>query len=200
MNSTCDSIAADATAGVEPSANLEKQMIYRYGEERPRIEADAYIAPEATVIGRVYIGTQSSIWPGAVVRGDVGSIVVGDRTNIQDCSVVHVTEGARGTIIGNDVVIGHRALIHECTVEHFALIGMGAILLDGCLIGRGAIVGAGAVVRENEQVPAFGLVAGVPAQVRKILPETSLEERRQHALHYVELAARYRRGEVEPIT
>lgn len=174
-------------------------MIYRFGDESPQRAADVFIAPEATVIGRVQLGEQSSIWHGAVLRGDVGPIVVGARTNIQDCTVVHVTEGARGTIIGNDVVIGHRAVIHECTVEDFALIGMGAILLDGCVIGRGAIVAAGAVVRENEQVPAFALVAGVPAKVRKILPESSIEDRRQHALHYVELAARYRRGEVEPI-
>ena len=172
-------------------------MIYRYKNERPQVGKDVFIAPEATVIGRVRLGDHSSIWPLAVLRGDVGPIVVGERTNIQDGTIVHVTAGARGTIIGNDVVVGHRALIHECTVEDFALIGMGAILLDGCVIGRGAIVAAGAVVRENERIPAFALVAGIPAKVRRILAEGSLEERRQHAQHYVELAKEYRTGQVE---
>jgi carbonic anhydrase/acetyltransferase-like protein (isoleucine patch superfamily) len=172
-------------------------MIYRYHDESPQVGKDVFIASEATVIGRVRLGDQSSVWPGAVLRGDVGPIVVGDRTNIQDCTVVHVTAGARGTTIGNDVVIGHRALIHECTVEDLALIGMGAILLDGCVIGRGAIVAAGAVVRENERIPERALVAGIPAKVRRILPEESLEDRRQHAQHYVELAHEYRTGQVQ---
>ena len=174
-------------------------MIYRYKNEKPQVGKDVFIAPEATVIGHVRLGDHSSIWHGAVLRGDVGSIVVGDRSNIQDCTVVHVTAGARGTTIGNDVVVGHRALIHECTVEDFALIGMGAILLDGCVIGRGAIVAAGAVVRENDKIPERALVAGIPAKVRRILPEESLEERRQHAQHYVELAEEYRTGHVEPL-
>ena len=174
-------------------------MLYRYKNERPQIGEDVYIAPEATVIGRVRLGHQSSIWPGSVLRGDVGPIVVGDRTNIQDCTVVHVTQGANGTTIGNDVVVGHRALIHECTVEDLALIGMGAVLLDGCVIGKGAIVAAGAVVRENEHIPERALVAGIPAKVRRILPEESLEDRRAHAQHYVALASEYRSGEVEAL-
>jgi carbonic anhydrase/acetyltransferase-like protein (isoleucine patch superfamily) len=174
-------------------------MIYRYKSERPQIGKDVFIAPGASVIGRVRLGDQSSVWHGAVLRGDVGPIVIGDRTNLQDCTVVHVTAGAKGTTIGSDVVIGHRALIHECTVEDYALIGMGAILLDGCVIGRGAIIAAGAVVRENERIPAFALVAGIPATVRRILPEDSLEARRQHAQHYVQLANEYRSGQVEPL-
>jgi carbonic anhydrase/acetyltransferase-like protein (isoleucine patch superfamily) len=174
-------------------------MIYRYGNERPRIGENVYIAPEATVIGNVRLGGLSSVWPGVVLRGDVGSIEVGERTNIQDCTVVHVTEGAQGTRIGNDVVIGHRALVHECTIEDAALIGMGAILLDGCVIGRGAIIAAGTVVRENERIPEFALVAGVPGQVRRILPDTSLEDRLQHARHYVDLAEIYRSGKVEAL-
>jgi gamma-carbonic anhydrase len=147
----------------------------------------------------VTLGEESSVWFGAVLRGDVGRIVVGARSNVQDLSVVHVTAGARGTFIGSDVVIGHRALVHECRVEDFALIGMGCVILDGAVIGRGSIVAAGAVVREGQEVPAFALVAGVPAEVRKILPETSLEARRAHALHYVELARLYRNRACTPL-
>jgi carbonic anhydrase/acetyltransferase-like protein (isoleucine patch superfamily) len=170
-------------------------MLYRYGEAEPRLGREVFVAPSAAVIGDVRLGDQSSVWFGSVLRGDVGGIVVGARSNIQDLTVVHVTAGAEGTWIGSDVVIGHRALVHECRVEDFALIGMGCVLLDGCRIGRGAVVAAGAVVREGEEVPPLALVAGVPAVVRKILPESSLEARREHALHYVVLSRRYLRGE-----
>ena len=153
-----------------------------------------YVAPNAAVIGRVTLGDEASVWFGTVLRGDVGSIDVGPRSNIQDNCVVHVTEGRTGTWIGADVVIGHRALVHECRVEDLALIGMGCVILDGAVIGRGAIVAAGAVVREGQVVPPLALVAGVPAEVRKILPEASLEARRAHAWHYVELARNYRNG------
>ncbi len=169
-------------------------MLYRYGEFSPRLGNGVYVAPNATVIGRVTLGDEASVWFGTVLRGDVGPIEVGPRSNIQDNCVVHVTEGRTGTWIGADVVIGHRALVHECRVEDLALIGMGSVILDGAVIGRGAIVAAGAVVREGQIVPPLALVAGVPAEVRKILPEASLEARRAHAWHYVELARNYRNG------
>ena len=168
------------------------RVLHAFGEWTPHLEAEVFVAPSASVIGRVRLGRQSSVWFGAVLRGDVGPIEVGARTNIQDLSVLHVTAGASGTFVGDDVVIGHRAIVHECRVEDLALIGMGSVLLDGCVIGRGAIVAAGAVVRAGQQVPERALVAGVPAEVRKILPESSIEARREHARHYVELAQRYR--------
>jgi carbonic anhydrase/acetyltransferase-like protein (isoleucine patch superfamily) len=170
-------------------------MRFQFGEATPRLGRDVFVAPTASVIGNVTLGDEVSVWFGAVLRGDVGSIVVGERSNIQDGTVVHVTAGARGTRIGRDVVIGHRALVHECWIDDEALLGMGCILLDGVHIGRGAIVAAGAVVREGQQIPSRAVVAGVPAEVRKILPESSLETRRQHARHYVALARRYLRGE-----
>src|SRR5262245_59738835 len=170
-------------------------MLYRYGEIVPRLGRDAYVAPNAAVIGDVTLGEESSIWFGAVLRGDVGRIVSRARANGQHLSVGHVTAGGRGTFIGSDVVIGHRALVHECRVEDYALIGMGCVILDGAVIGRGSIVAAGAVVREGQEVPPLAIVAGVPAEVVKMLPESSLELRRQHAAHYVELARRYLRGE-----
>jgi carbonic anhydrase/acetyltransferase-like protein (isoleucine patch superfamily) len=168
------------------------RVLHAFGEWTPHLEAEVYVAPSASVIGRVRLGRQSSVWFGAVLRGDVGPIEVGARTNIQDQSVLHVTEGASGTFVGDDVVIGHRAIVHECRIEDLALIGMGSVLLDGCVIGRGAIVAAGAVIRAGQQVPELALVAGVPAEVRKILPASSIEARRAHARQYVELARRYR--------
>jgi len=174
-------------------------MLYRYGDAAPVLGPDVFVAPNAAVIGAVTLGQESSVWFGAVLRGDVGRIEIGPRSNVQDLTVVHVTEGAQGTRIGSDVVIGHRALVHECRVEDLALIGMGCVILDGAVIGRGAIVAAGAVVREGQQVPPFALVAGVPAEVRRILPETSLEARRAHARHYVELARSYLRGGCAPL-
>jgi gamma-carbonic anhydrase len=174
-------------------------MLYRDGAHAPEIGPEVYIAPNATVIGRVRLGAQASVWHGTVLRGDIGPIEVGPRTNIQDNSVVHVTEGMPGVWIGADVVIGHRVIVHECRIEDLALIGMGSVILDGAVIGRGAIVAAGSVVRERQQVPPLALVAGVPAEVRKILPESSLEERRRHALHYIGLARRYLRGDYVPL-
>lgn len=174
-------------------------MLYRWGETLPRLGRDVYVAPNATVIGRVTLGDQASVWFGTVVRGDVGTIDVGARSDIQDNCVVHVTEGSRGVVIGDDVVIGHRAIVHECRIEDLALIGMGCVLLDGAVIGRGAIVAAGAVVREGQVVPPLSIVAGVPAETRKVLPESSLEARRRHAAHYVDLARLYLRGDAAPL-
>jgi carbonic anhydrase/acetyltransferase-like protein (isoleucine patch superfamily) len=172
-------------------------MLYTWGADAPVLGHDVYVAPTATVIGRVQLGDKSSIWL-LLVRGDVGPLSR-RPSNIQDNSVVHVTEGRTGVWIGADVVVGHRALVHECRIEDLALIGMGCVLLDGAVIGRGAIVAAGAVVREGQVVPPLALVAGVPAEVRKILPESSLEARRAHALHYVQLARRYREGAAVPL-
>lgn len=175
-------------------------MLYRYRQHEPRRGDEVFVAPSASVLGDVHLGAQASIWFGAVLRGDVGPIRIGARTNVQDLSVVHVTEGGSGTYVGDDVVIGHRALVHECRVDDLALIGMGCVLLDGCVIGRGAVVAAGAVVRQGQQVPPLALVTGVPAEVRKILPAESLEARQRHAQHYVELARTYREGAASTLT
>ena len=175
-------------------------MLYRFGESEPWLGREVFVAPSATVLGAVRLGSQSSVWFGAVLRGDVGRIEVGERSNIQDLTTVHVSDGGQGTSIGDDVVIGHRALIHDCRIDALALIGMGCVILDGAHIGRGAVVAAGAVILSGQAVPPLAVVAGVPATVRKILPESSLEERRRHALHYVELSRRYLRGECGPLT
>src|SRR3954447_25988944 len=112
----------------------------RYKEFTPRVHPSAYVHERATVIGEVTIGAESSIWPGAVLRGDDGAIVIGEQTSIQDLSVIHATTGLSKTTVGTRVTVGHRVILHGCTIEDDCLIGMGAILLDNCVIGRGSFV------------------------------------------------------------
>lgn len=123
-----------------------------------------YIHPAAIVSGNVTLGRDASVWPTAVLRGDIDAIVIGDETNVQDGTIIHVDEG-RPARVGNRVTIGHRAVIHGCTIEDDCLIGIGAIILNGAVIGTGSVVGAGAVVREEMIVPPGSLVLGVPAKV-----------------------------------
>ncbi len=132
--------------------------------ERLDVDPSAFLAPGSTVVGEVSIGARSSVWFGAVLRGDVAPIVVGEESNVQDNSVVHVDadEPAR---IGSRVTVGHRAIVHGARVEDACLIGMGAIVLSGATIGTGSLVGAGALVREGQRVPPGSLVLGAPARV-----------------------------------
>lgn len=139
----------------------------------PIIHATAFVHLTAVVIGNVTLGARVSVWPTAVLRGDTESITVGDDSNIQDGTIVHVDAGVPCRI-GSRVAIGHRAIVHGATVEDECLIGMGAILLNGVLVGRGSIVGAGAVCREGMVIRAGSLVVGVPA---KVIRETTSAER-----------------------
>lgn len=135
----------------------------------PQLGNDVFIADNAVIVGDVVIGDSCSIWWGAVVRGDVNSIRIGDRTNIQDGAVIHCTYQKAATKIGNDVSIGHKAIIHGCTVEDMALVGMGAIVMDHAVVQTRSIVAAGAVVLENTIVESGYIYAGVPAKkVKKI--------------------------------
>ncbi|AWB83131.1 gamma carbonic anhydrase family protein [Corynebacterium liangguodongii] len=168
-------------------------MIYTFEGHTPRIDPSAYIAPEATIIGNVVIGAGVSVWPGAVIRGDVGAIRIGARSNIQDGAVVHVDTGGE-TILGEDVTVGHLAMVHGCHVEPASLIGMNSTVLSRSRIGECTIVGGGAVVLEGQVVPPFSVAAGVPAKVRKELPGSSRTDRIAHAAHYVELGRRHREG------
>jgi len=163
----------------------------------PRVDASAFIAPGATLIGRVDVGPESSVWFGCVLRGDEEPIAVGAGSNVQDLTVVHTDPGFP-TVIGNRVTIGHRAVIHGSVLEDGCLVGIGAILLTGSRIGAGALVAAGAVVREGFTVPAGTLAAGLPA---KVLRELTGEERRrleENSLTYVALARSYREGRIRP--
>ena len=140
--------------------------IYALGDRVPQIHEDAYIHPDAVVIGDVRIGADSSVWPTAVLRGDYGTIIVGERTSIQDGTVVHTT--ARWpTAIGEDCVVGHNAHLEGCVIEAGCLIGSGSVTLNRAVVGAGSIVAAGSVVPEGFIVPARSLVAGVPAAIKR---------------------------------
>ena len=163
--------------------------IYSLAGRVPRIHPEAFIHPMATVIGDVTIGKESSVWPGAVLRGDYGTIVVGERTSIQDGSVIHAV-GHLPTVIGNDCVIGHIAHLEGCTIHDKALVGSGSIVLHRAHVHSGATVAAGAVVRNDGVVPANSLAVGVPAVIK---PDASSPEMiATSAAVYVANVHRYR--------
>lgn len=160
----------------------------------PRIASDAYIAPTAAIIGDVEIGSQSSIWFGCVIRGDVNMIRIGERTNIQDSTILHVDSRRYGTFVGDDVLIGHGAIIHACMVEDHAVIGIRATILDGAVVERGAMVAACALIPPGKVVKQGELWAGSPARkVRDITPEES-DDLADLTAGYVELAKAYMGG------
>jgi len=158
----------------------------------PRLHASVFVAEGAKVIGDVEIGEDSSVWFNAVVRGDVNTVRIGARTNIQDNAVLHVTGGTGPLNIGSDVTIGHSAVVHGCRLENACLIGMGAVILDGAKIGREALVAAGSLVLEGFEVPEGMLAAGVPAKVKRALTGDERRSLRESALHYVQYANAYR--------
>ena len=162
-----------------------------------RIHPTAWVAPGADVMGDVTLEQDASVWYGCVLRGDIGPIVVGAGSNIQDLSVVHVLTD-QGCTIGARVGVGHRAILHACTVEDDCLIGMGSIVLDRAVVGAGSVVGAGAVVPEGMHVPPRSLVLGVPGKVVRTVDDALRERIRMTAEHYVELAARHRAGAFPP--
>ena len=167
-------------------------MILAYGEDSPSLGRDVFVAPTATVMGKVTLGDESSIWYGSVLRGDVGSIHIGARTNIQDLSLIHVTTNLHDAWIGDDVTVGHRVILHGCTVKAGALIGMGAVILDGAVIGEGSLIGAGALITPRTEIPPGSLVLGSPGKVVKTLGEKEQRELADSAKHYVEIAKRHR--------
>jgi len=146
--------------------------VYALGDKIPEIHPTAYVHPDAVVIGSVRIGAEASIWPGAVLRGDDGEIVVGARTSIQDGSVIHCTPHLP-TIIGEECVIGHIVHLEGCIVEDGALVGNGSVVLHRAVIGTGALVGSNAVVPNGMHVPARAMALGVPAKIREdaVTPE-----------------------------
>ena len=165
----------------------------------PIIHPTAYVHPTAVVIGDVTLGARVSIWPTAVLRGDSAAITIGDDSNVQDGTIVHVDEGLP-TVIGKRVGIGHRAIVHGTTIEDDCLIAMGAILLNGVHVGSGSIIGAGAVCREGMRIPPNSLVLGVPGRVTR---ETTAEDRdriRWTVESYLQLQERHRRGEYATAT
>jgi carbonic anhydrase/acetyltransferase-like protein (isoleucine patch superfamily) len=164
-------------------------MLRPYKDRLPEVHPTAYIDQSAQVIGDVTIGEQSSVWMTVVIRGDVNYIRIGDRTNIQDGTVVHVMHDTCPTVIGNDVTIGHGAIVHGCTIADRVLVGMGAIVLNGASIGQDSIVAAGSLVTERMVVPARSLVMGSPAKVKRTLNDTEVASIQEYADNYV----RYKR-------
>ncbi|KAM0950854.1 putative NADH:ubiquinone reductase (H(+)-translocating) [Dioscorea sansibarensis] len=159
----------------------------------PNVDKDAFVAPSASVIGDVQVGQGSSIWYGCVLRGDVNSIRVGSRTNIQDNSLVHVAKSNLSgkvlpTIIGDNVTVGHSAVLHGCTVEDEAFVGMGAILLDGVVVEKNGMVAAGALVGQNTRIPAGEVWGGNPAKFLRKLTEEEIVFITESATNYSNLA------------
>lgn len=164
-------------------------MIMDYKGKSPMIDKSAFVAENATVIGDVEIGADSSVWFGAVLRGDEAPITIGRGSNVQDNAVLHCDHRSPMSI-GDNVTIGHGAIVHGATIGDNVLIGMGAIVLNGASIGENCIVGAGAVVKENADIPANSMLVGVPAKVIRTLDEAAIAQRREQS-YYVSLGKSY---------
>jgi len=175
-------------------------MIEEFEGKRPRISRKAFVHPSATVIGDVRIGDFSSVWPGAVIRGDSGRITIGKYTCVQDNAVIHTGDVYDSNVrtspakIGNYVIIGHNALIHGAFIEDQTLIGGGAIIFNDALVRRGAIVGIGAVVPREVEIPPRTVVVGIPARPLRQVTTAEFRGIKTQAVHYAKLAARYLRG------
>lgn len=165
-----------------------RPLIASFRGNSPRIAPTVFLAPTAVVVGDVVMKEGSSLWYGAVVRGDVEPIVVGRRTNLQDLVVVHVTGGQGPAVIGDGVTVGHRAVIHGCTIADDCLIGIGAVVLDGVSVGPESLVAAGAVVSPGTVIPPRSLARGVPARVTRELTEDEVTSIRRSAESYCSLS------------
>jgi gamma-carbonic anhydrase len=176
---------------VLPESLFGGGLVLPYLDHAPEIGQDVFIAPTASVIGQARLGDKASIWFGAVLRGDIARVEVGEGSNVQDNSVLHVGD-EDPCIVGKNVVIGHNVILHGCTVEDDCLIGMGAIVLNKAVVGKGSVVGAGALVTQNMVIPPYSMVIGSPAKVRRELTD---EERRHNAVFgpkYTRVAENYR--------
>ena len=166
-------------------------MIVTFENHQPRIGAGVWVADDATVLGQVELGDETNIWYGSVLRGDIGRITVGRRTNIQDRCVVHVTMDDADTVIGDEVTVGHGAILHGCTIQSRVLVGMGATVMDHAVVSEYCIVGAGAVVTPGTEIPSGHLVTGTPARVVRELTDDERREIDAAAPRYVQLAIRH---------
>jgi carbonic anhydrase/acetyltransferase-like protein (isoleucine patch superfamily) len=166
--------------------------LHSFEDTSPRIAPDAFIAPGAQIIGDVEVNEGASIWYNCVLRGDVHSIVVGARTNIQDGSIVHVSRGTHGTFIGADCLIGHMAVVHGCTLKDHSFVGLGAIVMDGCVIETDAMLAAGALLTPGKTIPSGEIWAGRPAKFFADMTSEQIEQNRAGVDAYVGLAQRHR--------
>ena len=166
-------------------------MIRTYQGIKPSIPDSCFIEDTAVVIGDVVMGEACSVWFHAVIRGDVHYIRIGNRTNVQDLSMLHVTHDTYPLIIGNEVTVGHHVVLHGCTIKDRVLVGMGAIIMDGAVIGEDSVVGAGALVTEGTIVPPKSLIFGSPAKVKRPVSEKELAWIKESAENYVRYARTY---------
>jgi carbonic anhydrase/acetyltransferase-like protein (isoleucine patch superfamily) len=168
-------------------------MIYKLGEHEVEITGeDFYVAETASVIGKVRLANDTSVWFGAVLRGDNESITVGENTNIQECAVIHTDPGFP-CILGSNVTIGHQAMLHGCQVGDNSLIGINAVVLNGAKIGRNCLIGANALVTENQEIPDGSLVIGSPAKPIKQLTTAQIQKLKESAEHYVTRFKKFKR-------
>ncbi|HCM42382.1 MAG TPA: gamma carbonic anhydrase family protein [Candidatus Omnitrophica bacterium] len=164
----------------------------------PKVGRQVFIHPSAVVEGRVTIGNYSSVWPNCVLRGDINSIVIGKRSNIQDLSVIHL-ETNRGTKIADDVTVGHQVTLHACTIKRYALIGIQSIVLDGAVVGECCLVGAGSLVTHNQKLKPYSLYMGKPAKYVRPLKKEEIEKLKNWGKRYVKYAAQYMTGKFQGI-
>ena len=167
-------------------------MIRPFRGKRPQIHPTAFIEESAQVIGDVVVGAHSSVWFGAVVRGDVFHVRIGERTNVQDGTVIHVTNGTHATLLEDEVTVGHNVTLHGCHVERGCLIGIGSVVMDGCRVGEKSLVAAGALLSPGTAVPPRSLVMGVPARVKRQLTEREVADLDVFWKNYVEYTRVYR--------
>ncbi|MGA9769144.1 MAG: gamma carbonic anhydrase family protein [Blastocatellia bacterium] len=166
-------------------------MIRSYKGTLPQIASTAFVEASAQVIGDVHIGEQSSVWFNCVIRGDVHYIRIGHSTNIQDGTVIHVTNGRFSTEIGNHVTIGHGVMVHGCTIKDRSLIGIGSIILDNAIIGEESFIAAGSLVTPGTVIPPRSMVMGSPAKVRREVTEAEIELINRHWQNYIEYKNNY---------
>lgn len=168
-------------------------MLYELGGVRPQLEENAWVAPDAAVIGDVHLMAGASVWFNTVVRGDMERLVIGARSNIQDCSVLHTDQGIE-MVVGAGVTVGHKVILHGCRIADNVLVGMGSVIMNHAVIGSDTIIGAGSLITEGKEIPPGVLALGVPARVQRALSDQEKEMIRWSAKHYQENANRFRAG------
>lgn len=166
--------------------------IVPFTDDNPHVDPSAFIAPDAWIIGKVSIGSESSAFFNVVVRGDIQAIAIGSRTNLQEHVLVHSSHGMSPVRIGDQVTVGHRVIIHGCIIERCCLVGMGATILDNVVIGEQSLIGAHTLITKGTIVPPRSLVVGSPGKVIRTLSDVEIAELESSAEHYVELGKRYR--------
>lgn len=166
-------------------------MIKSFQNKSPKIHETAYITDDAIIIGDVEIGAESSVWFGSILRGDVNVISIGERTNIQDGAIIHVSRETHSTVLEDEITVGHRVTLHGCHIETGCLIGMGAIILDGVRVGRNSLVAAGSLLTPNTIIPPHSLVMGSPAKVKRELTDAEVKDLEKFWRNYVSLSRIY---------